>query len=56
MHKELAGLKTGDRVGGDAAVGATDPKEFRRLAFGLCFKDTGFLGFAFGGPVAVIFE
>ncbi len=56
VYEEFTRLQAGDRVGWDTAVGTADPEEFGALAFGLCFKDAGFAGFATGRPVAVIFE
>ncbi len=56
VNEDLAGAEAEDFVGGDAAVGATDPEVFRALDADEFFEKVGLLGLHLGGPGAVGFE
>ena len=56
MHEDLAGHQVDDLVGGNAAVGASDPEELGRLLCGEPAEETGVLVFHAARPAPIVPE
>ena len=56
VDEDFAGGEAENLVGGNAAVGATDPKELRRLDGGKAIEKAGVGGLHAARPFAIIFE